>query len=78
MVIGFFPARLGSRERGEAGKQRRPSRSAPGLSRKKVDVTGCGRRRDKGRCEKKELARGGWAEDARRSPATCDLIPVLI
>jgi len=39
---------------------------------------GCGRRRDEGPCEKEELTRGGWAEDARRSPATCDLILDLI
>src|SRR5260370_3067590 len=75
---GFSLGLSGPGSGGEAGKQRRPSRSAPGLSKKKVDGTGCRRRRDEGLCERKELTRGGWAEDARRSPATCDLITVLI
>lgn len=62
-------------------KLRRPSRSAPGLSRKKLDGMGCGCRRDEGRGKKTEVARGGWAEDARRPPATSFVsvvIPLLI
>jgi hypothetical protein len=42
---------------------------------------GCGRRRDEGQGEKTEVARGGWAEDARRPPATSSVsvvIPFLI
>jgi len=31
---------------------------------------GCGCGRDEGRAGKTEVARGGWAEDARRAPAT--------
>jgi hypothetical protein len=31
---------------------------------------GCGCGRDEGRAGKTEVARGGWAEDARRPPAT--------
>ena len=54
----------------KAVKHRRPSRSASGLSRKEVDGKGCGRRRDEGEGEKTDVARGGWAEDARCPPAT--------
>ena len=31
---------------------------------------GCGYRREEGQGKKAEVARGGWAEDARRPPAT--------
>jgi len=65
----------------KAVKLRRPSRSAPGLSRKELDGMGCGCRRDEGQGEKTEVARGGWAEDARRPPATSFVsvvIPLLI
>jgi len=55
----------------KAVKHRRPSRSAPELSRKDVDGMGCGWRRDEGLGRKAEVARGGWAEDGRRRPATC-------
>jgi hypothetical protein len=51
-------------------KHRRPSRSAYGLSRNEVDGKGCGCSRDEGQGKKIDLARGGWAEDARRPPAT--------
>ena len=51
-------------------KHRRPSSSAPGLSRKELDGMGCGCRREEGQGKKAEVARGGWAEDARRPPAT--------
>jgi len=51
-------------------KHRRPSRSASGLSRKELDGMGCGYRREEGQGKKAEVARGGWAEDARRPPAT--------
>jgi hypothetical protein len=54
----------------KAVKHRRPSRSASGLSRKEVDGKGCGCSRDEGQGKKIDLARGGWAEDARRPPAT--------
>ena len=57
-------------ERAEAVKHRRPSRSAPGLSRKELDGMGCGCHRDRGQGKKTKVARGGWAEDARRPPAT--------
>jgi hypothetical protein len=42
---------------------------------------GCGCRRDEGQGKKTEVARGGWAEDARRPPATgfvSMVIPLLI
>jgi hypothetical protein len=42
---------------------------------------GCGCGRDEGQGKKTEVARGGWAEDARRPPATSFVsvvIPVLI
>src|SRR6266478_5745555 len=68
---GFSLGLSGSGSGGEAGKQRRPSRSAAGLTGKKVEGTGLCRRKDEGLMEKKEPAGGGWAEDARRSPATC-------
>jgi len=58
-------------------KHRRPSRSAPGLSRKELDGMGCGCCRDEGLGRKTEVARGGWAEDARRRPAT-SLVSALI
>ncbi len=64
----------------KAVKHRRPSRSAPGLSRKEVDGMGCGCGREEGLGKKTEVARGGWAEDARRPPATSlvsALIPLL-
>ena len=51
---------------GKAVKHRRPSRRAPGLSRKEHDGMGCGCGRDRGQGKKTEVARGGWAEDARR------------
>src|SRR6266849_2414432 len=54
----------------KAVKHRRPSRSAPGLSRKELDGMGCGCRWDEGQGRKADVARGGWAEDARRRPAT--------
>ena len=41
---------------------------------------GCGYRREEGQGKKAEVARGGWAEDARRRPATSfvsALIPLL-
>ena len=40
----------------------------------------CGYRREEGHDKKAEVARGGWAEDARRPPATSlvsALIPLL-
>ena len=64
----------------KAVKHRRPSRSAPGLSRKELDGMGCGYCRDEGQGRKADVARGGWAEDARRPPATSlvsALIPLL-
>jgi len=64
----------------KAVKHRRPSRSAPGLSRKELDGMGCGCRRDEGKSKKREVARGGWAEDARCPPATSfvpGVIPLL-
>jgi hypothetical protein len=59
---------LGSGRR--AVKHRRPSRSAPGLSKKEIDGKGCGCRKEEGLGEKTDGTRGGWAEDARRPPAT--------
>ncbi len=40
-------------------------------------VSGCGRRRDEDQGKKREVARGGWAEDARRPPATCFVLVVI-
>ncbi len=47
------------------------------MSRKELDGMGCGCCRDEGLGRKTEVARGGWAEDARRRPAT-SLVSVLI
>ncbi len=61
-------------------KHRRPSRSAPRLSRNELDGMGCGSRKDEGQGKKTDVARGGWAEDARGPPATSfvsALIPLL-
>jgi hypothetical protein len=58
-------------------KHRRPSSSASGLSRKELDGMGCACGRDEGQAGKIEVARGGWAEDARRPPAT-SLVSVVI
>jgi hypothetical protein len=55
---------------GKAVKHRRPSSRASGLSRKEGDGMGCDCCRDRGQGEKTEVAPGGWAEDARRPPAT--------
>ena len=38
---------------------------------------GCGCRRDEGQGKKTEVARGGWAEDARRPPATSFIFVVI-
>ncbi len=62
----------------KAVKHRRPSSRAPGLSRKEGDGMGCDCCRDRGQGKKAETAPGGWAEDARRPPATslvCVMIP---
>jgi hypothetical protein len=61
----------------KAVKHRRPSRSAPGLSRKELDGMGCGCRRDEGQGRKTDVARGGWAEDARLPPATSFVFVVI-
>src|SRR5713101_5241590 len=81
-IIGVFPFQdrggywvfpCASRVPGAGGKPESnggPPEARLGCRGKKVGGTGCGRRGDEGLCEKKELARGGWAGDARRSPAT--------
>ncbi len=61
----------------KAVKHRRPSSRAPGLSREEGDGMGCDCCRDRGQGEKTDVARGGWAEDARRPPAT-SLVSVVI
>jgi len=54
----------------EAVKQWRPSRSAPGVSRGRMNRMGCGACWDETHREKGEVARGGWADVARRLPAS--------
>src|SRR5713226_9750276 len=54
----------------EAVKQRRPSRSAPGVSRGTINRMGCGACWDETYREKGDVVRGGWADVARRLPAS--------
>src|ERR1700747_2174516 len=47
-------------------KHRRPSRSSSGVSRKKTELKGCGACGVESARIEEKVARGGWAEDARR------------
>ena len=57
----------------EAVKQRRPSRSAPGVSRGTINRMGCGACWDETCREKGDVVRGGWADVARRLPASSSI-----
>src|SRR5882724_6286047 len=60
-----------SGERGARRKQRRPTRSAPDVSGSTAEEVGCGANRDRSHRWKRVVARGGWADVARRCrPAT--------
>jgi hypothetical protein len=65
----FFPSNLLRVGNGrEAVKQRRPSRSAPGVSRGTVNRMGCAACWGENCREKGDVAREGWADVARRLP----------
>src|ERR1700682_5869741 len=57
----------------EAVKQWRPSRSAPGVARGRMNRMGCGACWDETCREKGDVVRGGWADVARRLPASSSI-----
>ena len=67
---GFPTNLLRFRERAESGQQRRPSRSAPGVSRGEDERMGCGVCGEETSRRGTGVARGGWADVALRPPAT--------